>query len=253
MSNISERQQQLLSAIINEFVETAQAVGSLNLIDNKKYNFKISSATIRNEMAELVIHGYLYKKHSSAGRIPTTKAWRFFVDEVRKQINYIDSDEKISVGTDLQDEMMNSLTKVRDEKTELIRQGLNFLSMLSENAAVALIGSNLYYSGLSNLTNLPEMQDHENLKKILELLEDYYSLSDIFNKNKSETGVHILIGEEETGNEKFRDYSIIFAELRFKNGERGFVAVIGPNRMKYKQVISSVKYISDTIKHLVNN
>lgn len=253
MSNISDRQQQLLNAIINEFIETAQAVGSLNLIDNKKYNFKISSATIRNEMAELVIQGFLYKKHSSAGRIPTTKGWRFFVDEVRKQINYIDSEEKMSVGTDLQDEMMSTLTKVRDEKTQLIRQGLNFLSMLSENAAVALVGSNLFYSGLSNLTNLPEMQDHDNLKKILGLLEDYYALSDVFNKNQTDSDVHILIGEEETGNEKFKDYSIIFAELRFNNGEKGFVAVIGPNRMNYKQVISSVKYISDTIKHLVNN
>lgn len=246
MSNplITDRQKALLESIIKEFIETGEAVGSISILE--KYNFKLSSATIRNEMAELVFRGYLYKKHTSAGRIPTNKGWKFFVNTVKAdEINYIDSEFKT--------EMMSNLVKLKDEKSVLIRQSLNFLAMLSENAAIALVGNNLFYSGLSSLINIPEMKDEENLKRILQILEDYYTLSDVFNKNVSDHDeVQILIGEEDTGHEEFKDYSIIFAEIRFKDS-KGFIAVIGPNRMRYDKIISAVKYISDSIRFVVNS
>lgn len=241
--DITDRQKKLLNAIIKEFIDTAEAVGSINLLD--KYNFKVSSATIRNEMAELVFRGYLYKKHSSAGRIPTHKGWRFFVDDIKQgQINFIDAT--------MQDQMLSNLVKLGNETDSLIRQSLNFLSMLSENATVALVGSNLYYSGLSNLPNIPELKQEENLQNILKILEDYYTLSEVFNsKLTNPNEVNILIGEEDTGKKVFEDYSVIFSEIKFKDG-RGFVAVIGPNRMDYSKIISSVQYISDTIRLIVN-
>lgn len=241
--NISERQQKLLQAIISEFIDTAEAVGSLALLD--KYEFKLSSATIRNEMAELVFRGYLYKKHSSAGRIPTTKGWRFFVDKVdKKELNYIDATVK--------EEVISNLVKLKESKSNLIREGLNFLSMLTENAVVALVENNLFYSGLSNITDIPEMKEEDNLHRILQILEDYYTLSDVFNKNNKSGEINILIGEEETGKKVFKDYSIIFSEIEF-NKSKGFIAVIGPNRMDYKKVISAVKYISDSIRFVVNS
>lgn len=241
--SINERQQQLLQAIIKEFIDTAEAVGSLSLLD--KYEFKLSSATIRNEMAELVFRGYLYKKHSSAGRIPTTKAWRFFVDKLESNdVNYIDAS--------MREEVISNLVKLRDEKSNLIRQGLNFLALISENATVALIENNVFYSGLANLTNLPEMKEEDNLHRILQILEDYYTLSEVFNKNKERQEVNILIGEEETGKKIFRDYSVIFSEIYFNNS-RGFIAVVGPNRMDYHKVVSAVKYISDSIRFAVNS
>lgn len=242
--NISDRQKKLLESIIQEFIETGEAVGSISLLE--KYNFKLSSATIRNEMAELVFRGYLYKKHTSAGRIPTNKAWKFFVDKVKSEdINYVDADFK--------DEVISNLVKLRDEKSVLIRQSLNFLSMLSENAAIALVGNNIYYSGLANLTNIPEMREEENMKRILHILEDYYTLSEVFNKNVLDSEeVQILIGEEDTGHEEFKDYSVVFSEIRFKDS-KGFIAVIGPNRMRYDKIISAVKYIADSIRFVVNN
>ncbi len=241
--SIDERQQKLLQAIIKEFIDTAEAVGSLSLLD--KYQFKLSSATIRNEMAELVFKGYLYKKHSSAGRIPTTKGWRFFVDKIKADdVNYID--------TDIKEEVISNLVKLRYSKLNLIREGLNFLSLLTKNAVVALIDNNILYSGLSNITELPEMKEEDNLHRILQILEDYYTLSDIFNKNNRTGEINILIGEEETGREIFKNYSIIYSEIQFKDF-RGFIAVIGPNRMDYQNVISGVKYISDSIKFIVNN
>lgn len=241
---ISDRQQKLLNAIIKEFIQTAEAVGSTNL--QQKYNFKLSSATIRNEMAELVFRGYLYKKHTSAGRIPTTKGWKYFVNQINEKnnVSVIDATQKDSV--------VATLSKFKHETTSLIRQGLNFLSMISENCTVALIESEIYYSGLSNLPSIPEMQEGDMLKRILKILEDYYTLSEVFNKNETDQDINILIGEEDTGNEMFKDYTIIYSEIRFHK-TKGFIAVIGPNRMKYEKVISSIKFISDTIKHIVKN
>ncbi|GAB4285271.1 MAG: hypothetical protein Kow0081_2990 [Candidatus Dojkabacteria bacterium] len=240
---MSDRQKKLLQVIIKEFIDTGEPVGSLSLLD--KYQFRLSSATIRNEMAELVFRGYLYKKHSSAGRIPTSKGWRFFVDKIEgDDVSYIDASIK--------DDVIASLVKVRDEKAVLIRESLNFLAMLAENPTIALIENNIFYSGLSYLPTIPEMKEEDNLKRMLEILEDYYTLSEVFNKNiKNHDDVNILIGEEETGKKAFKNYSVIYSEIRFKNS-KGFIAVIGPNRMNYQKIISSVKYIADTIRFLVS-
>lgn len=243
---ISDRQQKLLNAIIKEFIETGEAVGSLSLID--KYKFSLSSATIRNEMAELVFRGFLYKKHSSAGRIPTHKGWRFFVDK-------LDEDEISYIDTRINDDVLRNLVKLRDDKAMLIRESLNLLSLLAENPTIALIEGNLFYSGLSYLPQIQEMKEEDNLKRILAILEDYYTLSEVFNKKSEHVEneeVNILIGEEETGKEIFKDYSVIFSEIKFDKS-KGFIAVIGPNRMNYHKIISSVKYISDSIRFVVNN
>ncbi len=248
--DITDRQKKLLDAIIREFIDTAEAVGSISLID--KYNFKLSSATIRNEMAELVIRGYLYKKHSSAGRIPTTKGWRFYVDEVKDDIKYSEGNF-IPVNNE---SVIATLSKFKKESAELIRQSLNFLSSMSGNPSVALLENNIFYSGLSTLPNIPELKESDNLKNILRVLEDYYTLSDIFKSNTTDDDVNILIGEEETKKEEFKNYSVIFAEIRFgfdsKEEKKGFIAVVGPNRMDYTKVIASVKYVSDVIRNMVN-
>ena len=77
---MTDRQFKLLQAIIREFIESAEAVGSVNLV--RKYRLNVSSATIRNEMAELMKQGYIEKPHTSAGRVPTTRGYKLFVDSV---------------------------------------------------------------------------------------------------------------------------------------------------------------------------
>ncbi len=78
--SLSERQKQILKAVISDYVLTAEPVGSKNLI--KRYDLSISSATVRNEMMALEELGYLEKPHTSAGRIPSDKGYRAYVDEL---------------------------------------------------------------------------------------------------------------------------------------------------------------------------
>jgi heat-inducible transcriptional repressor len=78
--NLSERQKLILGLVIQDYVETAQPVGSLHMVDH--YGLDISPATVRNEMAALTESGYLYQPHTSAGRVPTEEAYRFYVGEL---------------------------------------------------------------------------------------------------------------------------------------------------------------------------
>ena len=80
---LDDRKKRILQAIIEEYIETAEPVSSGAVVKN--YNLGFSSATIRNDMADLEIVGYLDKPHTSAGRIPSDKGYRFYVDELLKE------------------------------------------------------------------------------------------------------------------------------------------------------------------------
>jgi heat-inducible transcriptional repressor len=80
MSELTERQKFILALVIRDYIETAQPVGSKNLLE--RYSLEISSATIRNEMVALTDFGYLRQPHTSAGRVPTEEGYRFFVRQL---------------------------------------------------------------------------------------------------------------------------------------------------------------------------
>ena len=80
---LSARQTQILKALIDEYIETAEPVGSEAL--DKKYNLGVSPATIRNEMSALTKAGYLKQPHTSAGRIPTAVAMKFYIDQLMEE------------------------------------------------------------------------------------------------------------------------------------------------------------------------
>ena len=82
---LDDRKKKILQAIIEEYIGTAEPVSSSTLVDN--YGMTLSSATIRNEMANLEQNGYIEKPHTSAGRIPSAKGYRFYVDELLKDDN----------------------------------------------------------------------------------------------------------------------------------------------------------------------
>ena len=80
MENLDERKQKILGAVVRDYVETVKPVGSEDLA--ARHDWGVKSATIRNEMAELAEQGYLRQPHTSAGRIPSDRGYRFFVDHL---------------------------------------------------------------------------------------------------------------------------------------------------------------------------
>ena len=124
---LSERKKQILKAIIGDYIRTAEPVGSKALTEGHALPF--SSATIRNEMSELEEMGYLEKPHTSAGRIPSPRGYRLYVDELMEQPQ----------DTGEEDPPLQSMmqTKVR-ELDRLIQEAGRLISSLTNYASVAV-------------------------------------------------------------------------------------------------------------------
>lgn len=121
------RKKKILQAIIEEYINTAEPVSSAAIVNN--YGLNCSSATIRNDMAELEKEGYLDKPHTSAGRIPSAKGYRFYVDELL-------SDDNISID-EIQYIKSKLETKV-NEIEELTKITTNTISELTHYTTVAI-------------------------------------------------------------------------------------------------------------------
>ena len=108
---LNDRKKEILQAIIEEYIRTAEPVSSNAIVS--KYNVDCSSATVRNEMADLEKLGYLDKPHTSAGRVPSAKGYRFYVDELIKDDN-ISMEEIIYIQSKLQTRVnqMQDLAKI---------------------------------------------------------------------------------------------------------------------------------------------
>ena len=80
---MDERKKRVLSAIINDYIANAEPVGSRTI--TKRYDLGVSPATVRNEMSDLTDEGYIEQPHTSAGRIPSSKGYRFYVDNLMER------------------------------------------------------------------------------------------------------------------------------------------------------------------------
>lgn len=124
---LDDREKQVLQSVIEEYISTAEPVSSGTIVE--KYNLGCSSATIRNDMAELEREGYLEKPHTSAGRIPSVKGYRFYVDELLNDEN-ISLEEIQYIKTQLE-------TKV-NEIEDLTRIATNTISDITHYTTVAI-------------------------------------------------------------------------------------------------------------------
>ena len=162
MIDLTARQVQILRAIIEEFIETAEPVGS-DTID-KKFNIGVSPATIRNEMVYLSKQGYLNKTHSSAGRIPTPMAMKLYVNELMKEKELTVADE---VST------KEKIWRNRNEMNILLSQITRVMAERAQALAVAMVDEDhLYHSGYANLLQMPEFYDIKVMRHVLQLVEE---------------------------------------------------------------------------------
>lgn len=124
---LDERKRVILNAIINDYIQNAEPVGSRTIA--KKYEMGLSSATIRNEMADLEDMGYLEQPHTSAGRIPSDKGYRLYVDKLM-EINSPSSEEIITIKSFMQIATINEIEKIMKRTTKLLSQITKYTSAM---------------------------------------------------------------------------------------------------------------------------
>lgn len=238
---MTTRQSRLLKAIIDEFIDSAEAVGSVNL--SNKYKLGVSPATIRNEMAELVKQGYLAKPHSSSGRIPTNLGFKFFIERLLSELDEIDVEVSSRIREDL--------FRTRFDTDKLLYEAVNILSREANNLALALFENRIYYAGLYRLVDKPDFEGVSDIKEIMKILEDYRLLLNIFNKYRGQKSIRVLIGED-TGYGSFTKMAVIFSPIRLHGNAQGFLALVGPNRMNYSHNIPLLEYLALNINDVIS-
>lgn len=239
MIDLTSRQIQILRAIIQEFIETAEPVGS-DTID-RKYSIGVSPATIRNEMVQLTQQGYLNKSHSSAGRIPTSVALKLYVNELMKEkelsvADEVSAKEKIWHTKNELEDLLSELTKVLADKSKALG-----LTVVDDKRVI--------HSGYANLLDMPEFYDINVMRQVLKLVEEVKVLEEIFSHNTSENQVQVIYGQE-LGNKALEPIGLIHMSFVVK-GCHCRVGVLGSNRFDYAYIIPMMKYIRSLVKEMV--
>lgn len=234
---MEDKLKKILSSVIEEYTNSAIPVGSKILVE--KYGFKMSSATMRADMAELEKEGYLHQPHISAGRIPTDKGYRFFVEEIMK-------DQKLSIKE--QKKLQAEILKLKAQNTRLNRTTAKLLASLSGNLAITGQEKDFYDFGMSELLSKPEFQKIDEFCRVAEVLDYIDENVDMILGKLKDNETKIFIGRENPIKE-ISNCSMVVSPYKTKKGERGLLAIIGPKRMKY----AKNKSLLDYVKKLLNS
>lgn len=237
MQELTERQISILKKIIEEYIDTAEPVGSETL--EKKYDVGLSPATIRNEMADMVKLGYLTKPHSSSGRVPTSKALKFYINQLMKEkeltvAEEVQTKEKIWDLRDNEDKFLKELTRNLAQKTKML-------------AVASTDQGDLYYAGYSNILEMPEFYDIDITKNFLNILDDYCFLDQVLGRIENDFG--IFLGDE-LELEILRPYCFVFSKFNTKHNNKGSIGIIGPARLRYETINPTVKYFGNLIDEI---
>jgi transcriptional regulator of heat shock response len=231
---LTERKLKILQAIISDFITTAEPVGSRSL--SKKYELGVSPATIRNEMADLEEMGFLSHPHTSAGRVPSDKAYRLYVNRLMERYE-LEEVEKRRIRAELR-------ANVEDLKNT-IRHASEVLSELTNLTSFATMEDmsrvQMFLEGMTRIFAHPEFNTIERARDFLEMVDRRDSLTATIARRQD--GITITIGDENS-REIMPDSSIITATYHIDGRYVGKLGVIGPTRMHYREITSVIDYMT---------
>lgn len=229
---LSERQQEILEKVCQEYIRQALPISSNYL--KERYHLPYSSATIRNELFELERKNFLSHPYISAGRIPTDKGYRFFVDKILKEEvleDFINSRLKCI------EELFSELERI-DDIIRASQQISKTLSSLLSGLVFAHFPSQeiLLKEGWEILIKEPEFRDIQYLKKFIKGINDFEKNIDKLDWEKGR--IRVYIGRESPLHQK--EMSVMISETYFPKRIEGRIAILGPKRMDFKRNISLI-------------
>ncbi len=236
MINPTENRKRLVfRAVVREYVATAEPVGSETVV--QKYNFGVSPATIRNDMAELEERGYLEQPHTSAGRIPTALGYRFYVEQfVADQAQAA----RVQAHAELEQLFVEADRFARERQaTANLRDFARYLAEAAEETVVVRFGDVSFCLGVGNLVNKPEFQEHGLLSRVSASLDEVDRRS-IGLESRLDDGLAIMIGDE---NPFDNSLSSIVAVVSMPPWGQGIVGLVGPTRMDYDANVALLREV----------
>lgn len=235
------RRRAVLSATIDRHIRKAEPIAS----DDIAEYFDLSPATIRNIFAELEEIGYLTHHHTSGGRVPTDKGYRYYVDFLVSQMD-LTQEDRSNILREYKKEVRR-LEDALEETSELISQVTNYAGIVS----FLEWQDKLFYNGLSRILEQPEFRDSIRIKLLIRIIEDKKQILEIINRD-FDGRVKVYIGHE-LGRPEMENCSLVVSSYRRKNRPQGRVAVLGPMRMEYSHIIPVLEYISQVLGEALEN
>ncbi|TVO63801.1 heat-inducible transcriptional repressor HrcA [Spiribacter aquaticus] len=275
------RAQHLLRALVHRYIRDGQPVGSRAL--TREAGMDLSAASIRNVMADLEEAGYIHSPHTSAGRIPTDRGYRFFVDTLlsARPDSGLDADNlRIRLdGEGSTDSLVDSASNILSGLTHLagvvtlpkrdfgsIRQ-IEFLPLAQRRilainelmtSAIAVAqtlfagdgesSDDFVMAGETNLMTFAELSSVEKLKELFEAFGRKRDILHLLDRCLSADGVQIFIGQE-SGYQAFDGVSLVTSTYQSDDNVLGVLGVIGPTRMEYDRVIPIVDVTARLLGH----
>jgi len=224
---ITERQGEILNRIVEDYIGLAQPISSEFL--EKKHKFSVSPATIRIEMQRLTDGGFIFQPHTSAGRVPTDKGYRFFVDNLLK--SEISEFEDVFEIEDIFQKAGKDIFKLASRLTKFLAEESSSLTILN------LLERDFFWKeGWEEILREPEFEEKDLISHFTKLLE---SFEENIENLKINSGIKIYIGKENPFS-KTKDFSIISSRCHLPEGEEGIISLLGPKRMAYDRNISLI-------------
>lgn len=232
---MTDRQSKILSTIIEQYAEVAAPVGSVMLAKL----FNVSSATIRNDMAELEAQGFITQPHTSAGRIPTDKGYRYYVNDITNQ--------HLPHTSERNTRAMATRVSGAGGTSQAIKSAVDSLVQLTHNLGLATIGNQLYVAGYSNLFGQPEFIDPEHAREVARLLDN---LEPWLREAEPNEALNVYIGTENPIGRQ-AGVSLVISKYRSPYSDSSYIGILGPTRQSYRSVMSLVEHAGQTLEEVL--
>lgn len=219
---MENRKEQLFRTIVRQHIALGEPIGSKYLLE--KSHLDCSPATVRNDMADLEQEGYLTHPHTSAGRVPTEKGWKLYLERFLQE-------------QDVPKAAQQALQKASDDsddRQQAIKHVAKTLAEASKQTAIVSFGpDDTYYTGLFNLFSQPEFQEQEMIQHISSVVDHLDSMLVKLYKLANQN-VDVLVGSDNPVDERC---SIVVTRV-----DDDVIALLGPMRMDYDRVLPLLRY-----------
>ena len=249
---ISKRQSTLLDFIVREYVQTAKPIPSA--IVNKKAKLKVSPATIRNEMNSLEEQGFLEQRHTSGGRVPTDKAYRFYVNQL------LSNPGKLTLNTNDKKIISAALDRAGNDSRAINKAIARVLSDQSGSLVITGIAkeAEFFKQGLVSLFRHPEFQELDNMFQLTSFFEGFDLMFQLIEReflrilgSPSGLPIQILIGKENPF-KQIKGETIMCTKYLLPGDVIGSLTLIGPKRMDYERNLALIKFTIDQLFKINN-
>lgn len=231
MKKIQDRKVQVLKLIVEEYLKTGEIMGSKSLL--QKYDLQVSSATIRNDMMSLEQMGLIFQPYNSAGRLPTTRGLRVFVDYLMETMPGVFLEAEQEYNKRIQDERIDDVLYGLVARLTKITGEITF-------AAIPSLGTS-YYLGLSSYLERHKGILGEEMYQVIKCLENKHQFLDVLDGLDIGSRVSAFIWEENIIPEL--ETSTMIVKKIEVNGYSWYLGILGSTMMDYAFNITALRQV----------